>query len=285
MIRKTFIFVVVICCIFSCDFFKKDDAEDAIARVNDAFLYDQDIQGLVPPGSSSQDSTLIINRFINRWALEQLLMDGAQLNLSQPKQDELNNLVSQYKNDLYTKAYLDRLVKKNIDTIVSLEEAQLVYEKNKESFKLNEELIKFRYLATNENAIDLSIIEERFKRFNEEDKNYLDSIAVQFKSYSLNDSVWIKVSQVYTKVPALLKEDKSKLLKKSNFIQVKDSIDLYLVQVNDVLQPKDYAPLVYVKSTIDQIVINKRKLDLITKLENDITKDAIKNKAFEIYNK
>ena len=44
------------------------------------------------------------------------------------------------------------------------------------------------------------------------------------------------------------------------------------------------APLEYVKPTIDKIVINKRKLELIRELEKDITKDAIKNKKFEIYN-
>ena len=36
--------------------------------------------------------------------------------------------------------------------------------------------------------------------------------------------------------------------------------------------------------TIKQIVINKRKLELVRQLEKDITKDAIKNKQFEIYN-
>jgi hypothetical protein len=39
-----------------------------------------------------------------------------------------------------------------------------------------------------------------------------------------------------------------------------------------------------VNSTIKQIVINKRKLELIKQLKKDITKDAIKNKQFEIYN-
>ena len=79
-------------------------------------------------------------------------------------------------------------------------------------------------------------------------------------------------------------DNKKELLKKSNFLQLKDSLDLYLMQINDVLFQNDYAPLEYVKPTIDQIVINKRKLELIKQLEKDITKDAIKNNQFEIYN-
>ena len=86
------------------------------------------------------------------------------------------------------------------------------------------------------------------------------------------------------KIPVLNSENKSQLLKKSNFIQLKDSLGVYLMQINDVLMRNEIAPLEYVKPTIDQIVINKRKLELIKELEKDITKDAIKNNQFEIYN-
>lgn len=92
------------------------------------------------------------------------------------------------------------------------------------------------------------------------------------------------MSQVISKIPGVNSENKNQLLKKSNFVQLKDSLGVYLMQVNDVLLRNDTAPLEYVKPTIRQIVINKRKLELIKKLEKDITKDAIKNKEFEIYN-
>ena len=78
-------------------------------------------------------------------------------------------------------------------------------------------------------------------------------------------------------------ENKDQLLKKTNFLQLKDSLNLYLMQVNDVRLQNDYAPLDYVKPSIRQIVINKRKLELIKQLENDITKDAIENNKFQIY--
>ena len=118
---------------------------------------------------------------------------------------------------------------------------------------------------------------------NKIDKKILDSISIQFKSYSFNDSIWIKLTQVIKKIPAVNSENKNQLLKKSNFVQLKDSLGVYLMQINDVLVRNDTAPLEYVKPTIDQIVINKRKLELIKELEKDITKDAIKNKQFEIY--
>ncbi|MFI1743046.1 peptidyl-prolyl cis-trans isomerase [Thalassobellus sediminis] len=280
---KSFILLLLII-VTSCEFLKKTDGGVPVARVNNVYLYQEDIKDLVPEGTVSQDSTLLVQNFINKWATQQLFLDGALLNLSEEKQQTFNKLVDQYKNDLYTKAYLDALVRRSIDTIVNIQEVEDYYNGNKEAFKLNEELIKFRYIHVDENIIDFKNIEEKFKSFNEEDKKELDSISIQFKSYSLNDSIWIRINQVIDKIPALNAENKNQLLKKSNFVQLKDSLGVYLMQINDVLLRNDTAPLEYVKPTIDQIVINKRKLELIRKLEKDITKDAVKNKQFEIYN-
>ncbi|WP_445955164.1 peptidyl-prolyl cis-trans isomerase [Yeosuana sp.] len=269
----------------SCTFFFKETNDGIpVARVNDTYLYYDDIKGLVSEGTSKEDSILLVQNFINSWATQQLFVAGAKINLNESKQEAFNKLVTQYKNDLYSKAYVEALVKRSIDTLVSNEEAKAYYDSNQEVFKLNEELIKFRYIHVDENIIDFKNIEQKFKRFNNQDKKDLDSMAIQFKSYSLNDSIWIKVSQVINKISIMTPENKNELLKKSNFVQLKDSLGLYLMQINNVLLRNDTAPLEYVKPTIDQIVINKRKLELIKELEKDITKDAIKNKQFEIYN-
>lgn len=268
----------------SCQFFKETDDRTPIARVGEAFLYQEDIVNVVNAGTPPNDSIQIINGFIHRWATQQLLLIGAERNLPEKKQIDYNKLVEQYKKDLYTKAYLDALVMKSIDTAINDMQAQKVYEANQETFKLNEELVMFRYIKIPNNAINEDEIKMRFRRFEQEDQNYLDSISVQFKSYSLNDSIWVKASQITEKVNVLNSQNKKELLKKSNFIQLKDSLDLYLMQVKDVLFQNDLAPLEYVKPTIKQILVNKRKLELIKQLEKDITKDAIKNKQFEIYN-
>ena len=268
----------------SCQFFKKADDRTPIARVNDSFLYAEDIIDLTAQATTKNDSVVIVNGFINRWATQLLLLDGAERNLPETKQTDFNKLVDQYKKDLYTKAYLEALVKRSVDTVVNSIDAKSVYNDNQATFKLNEELIKFRYVALPKDNINEKDIEQRLRRFTQQDKTYLDSISIQFKSYSLNDSIWVKVSQVIDKLPVLHAENKNQLLKKSNFIQLKDSLDLYLMHIEDVLSKDDLAPLEYVRPTIKQIIMNKRKLELIKKFEKDITKDAIKNKQFEIYN-
>lgn len=284
LIKKAVYILLGCYLLVSCDFFKHTDDRTPIARVGESYLYKEDVEDLVAEGTSVEDSTLLVNGYITRWATQLLLVDGAQRNLPENIQDDFNKLVNQYRNDLFTNAYVEALVKRNIDTAVSISEAKKVYESNKESFKLNEELIRLRYLNISQNALNREDIEKRFKRFDAKDKRFLDSIAVQFKSYSLNDSIWVKASQVIEKISVLNADNKKELLKKSNFIQLKDSLDLYLIQIIEVLNHNDYAPLEYVKPTVNQIVINRRKLELIKQFEKDITKDAIKNNQFEIYN-
>lgn len=282
---KNIVVIITFCLLLSsCEFFKKEELGISVARVNDMYLYQSDIEDLISEGTSKEDSTIIVNNFINKWATQQLLIANAKINLSEEKQNEFNRLVEQYKSDLFTKAYQEALVNQNVDTTITIEEAKEVYERNKETFKLNEELMKFRYINVNENIDGIEEIKKRFKNFNYEDKRILDSISLQFKAYSLNDSIWIKVDQVYKNIPILNLKSKEELLKNSNFIELQDTIGLYLMQIKEVLHRNDIAPIEYVMPTIKQIVINKRKLEFIKQLEKDITKDAIKNNEFEIFN-
>jgi len=284
-LNKNSVIISCLCLLFlSCEFFKKEELGIPVARVNNIYLYQDDVKNLVSEETSKEDSTVIVNNFINRWATQQLLISNAKINLSLEKQSEFDRLVEQYKRDLYSKAYQEALVSKSVDTSVSVDEAREIYESNKEIYKLNEELIKFRYISLKENSINLDDIKKRFKRFDNSDKRVLDSIAIQFRSYSLNDSIWIRADQAISKISPIKAENKKELLKKSNFIELKDSLGLYLMQINDVLLRNEIAPIEFVMPTIKQIVINKRKLEFIKQLEKDITKDAIKNKQFELFN-
>src|SRR5699024_11396213 len=103
----------------------------------------------------------------------------------------------------------------------------------------------------------------------------------QFRQIIFNDSVWIKIVVLIAEFP-FIKEIADEL-KKDRFLELQDSIGVYLLKVEDRLERNDIAPLAFIKPTIKQILLNAQKLELIKKLEKDITEDAIKNKKFQIY--
>ncbi|WP_034922368.1 hypothetical protein [Gillisia sp. CAL575] len=279
-------FIVSLGCLIllqSCNYFQTAEEREVVARVNENYLYVDEIQSLVGEGVSGEDSTLMVNDFIKRWATQQLLIDKAKFNLSTAQQKEFDELVSNYKNELYSKAYADAMVAKRLDTTFNQNEIEEYYNEHLENFRLNEDLVKLRFINL-PNNLDFDDVKRKFIRFNEADKSDLDKISLQFKSYSFNDSVWVGTKSVYNRIIPLNDGNKSQLLKKSNFLQLEDSLEVYLVYVNDVLLRNDQAPLEYAVSTIKQILLNKRKANLVKELEKDITRDAIENKQFEIYN-
>ena len=266
----------------SCEFFKEKEDRIPIARVNNSFLYQEDIAALISENTSKEDSTLIVSNYINRWATQQILMDQAIINIPENKQENYNKLIAEYKRDLYTEAYKNTIVNKQLDSTVSQYDLENFYNENKQNFKLNDELFKVRYIQIDKDFTNLAQTSQKIERYNAKDKKDLMAESIQYKSFNLNDSIWVKKEALKTALPILQNTDEQKL-KNSDFIRLQDSLGVYLLKIEDRLNPNDIAPLSYVKPTIEQIILNKRKLDLIKKLEKDITTDAIKNNNFEIY--
>lgn len=266
----------------SCGYFQAEPQEGVVARVNNDYLYISDIEKMIPENTSAEDSTLIANNFITRWATQRLLIGQAEINLPSDKLGRFDKLVEEYKNDLLTDAYKNVIVGQQLDSTVTESEFESYYEEFKDNFKLTDVLLKMRFVQLPVTYEGLAKIKERFSRYNEKDKEALNSHTFQFTSYNLNDSVWIKKDVLLEALP-ILKTAKEEVLKKSNFTQLQDSLGVYLVKIEDVLNPNENAPLPYIKSTLRQIILNKRKLELIRKLETDITRDAIEHNNFEIY--
>ena len=282
--NKSFLAIISLLFFCSCNYLTQDASIIPIARVNSNYLYQDDITDLILEDTSKEDSTLIVNNFINRWATRQLLIDQSMINLPQEKQDFFNEMVSQYKMDLYTEAYKSSIILKQLDTIIQEKEYEDYYNLNKRNFKLNDELLKVRYIQVDKNFLNIKALEKKIKRYDSIDKKDLINLSIKFKSFNLNDSIWIKSDVLIGRLP-ILKKENSKVLKKPNYRQLQDSLGVYLIKIEAILKTNDIAPLSYVRPTIEQIILNKRKQNLLKKIKKDITIDAIKNKNFEIFTK
>ncbi|RBA29222.1 hypothetical protein [Flavobacterium tibetense] len=268
---------------FACDYIKKPQEPESVARVGDDFLFRSDLLNLVPNGTSKEDSVAIVKSFIDRWATQKLLFEAAELNLNSEKVDELNQLMKQYKVDLFTNAYLEELIIRKIDTVVSNDEINQYYEANKQFFKNPNELVKLRYINLVKENPKFEKIRAKFNSFTPKDKKELAEMAIQFKSYAFNDSIWVDVNQVYQKLPFINADNKENYISNGMSYQYPDSTTVWLVKVKQVLPKDNPTPLQFLRPTIKQVIINKRKVELIKTIENEITNDAFKNNKYEIY--
>lgn len=281
--QKIFISVFTVMLLVSCSYFKTEPVEEAVAKVGDNYLLKSDIKKILNSNISREDSLIVVNNYIQSWAQQQILLEKAKINLSEDKQSEFEDLIKQYRADLFINAYKEGLIAKSMDTTVSQEELQYFYEEHKINFKLNEDLVKLRYINLPSGYADLDHAKEAFQRFDKEDKEYLKNSAIKFKAYTFNDSIWVKSSSVVQKIPQINTDNKDSYLKKEHFFELSDSLGVYLVAVNEVLNRTEMAPLEYVEPTVKKIILNKRKLEFIKNLEKDLLDEATRKKEFEIF--
>ncbi|WP_299059308.1 hypothetical protein [uncultured Polaribacter sp.] len=278
--------VLFIYCAFlltSCQYFdmqeKEEHSSEIVAIVNTEKLFKEDLKDLLPRNISREDSLILVKSLIQDWAVKKLFLKAAENNYSSESLENINKLVQDYKESLLINNYKEDLIKQKLDTLVTEEEIEEYYLANNENFKLNEVLVKSKYLNFDNNLKDQKDIIELFKSDDIEEAEALERQQLSFKMYQLNDSVWTELDKILLKLPF----SKENLLKKSKFIQKQDSLGLYLVAIKDVLNRNDIAPLSYIKPTIKEMILHKRKIELIREIEKLIVKDATKNNNFKIY--
>lgn len=285
--KKLFSFMLILVLMNSCQFLgleKKDaSVEKPIASVHNVHLYKSDIQDLIPKNTNSKDSLLLVKSIIYSWAKQQLFRKKAEQNLTQQNSDKYNKLVQDYRQGLLVNGYKERLVKQQLDTAITEEMIVEYYDANSRNFRLNEALIKIKYLYLPNDMLDKKNIIQLFKSDDYDDLLTLENQGINFKGFNLNDSTWVKVEDVLLKNPKFKDFLAENLLKKSKFIQKEDSLGLYLVAVKDVLKRNDIAPKNYITPTIKQMILHKRKLELIREIEKTLINDAIQNKNFKEY--
>jgi hypothetical protein len=85
------------------------------------------------------------------------------------------------------------------------------------------------------------------------------------------------------KVMLNLPLSREELLNKTKYLEKQDSIGLYLISIKDVLSTNEIAPLSYIKPQIKQMILHRRKIQLIKDIEKILIQDATKNNNFKIY--
>jgi hypothetical protein len=275
--KTIFVYILLIIVFFSCN--NDDKKVNAVARVYNTYLYQDDINSKFPKNLSKEDSILYRNNFINNWATKQLLLQKAKINI-EDENDEISKLVATYEKELLIDKYKQAVLQQELDTVITENDIDNYYNKNKNIYRLNEDLIQLKYIHFSSDLNDKKEIIKMFKSNSDDNMNILIERELEFYSFNFNDSIWISYNLAKSKLPVLKNENK---IKKGQFIQKEDSLGVYLVAVKNLLLRNEIAPKSYVIPSIKQMILHKRKLELMKKIEQTIINDAINNKQFEQY--
>ena len=252
-----------------------------IAKAYDKELYLEDIKKNIPAGTSKKDSTAILQSYIQNWLQKQVVLKLAEDNLN----DDLKNVddqLEEYSNSLLAYAYEREYLREKLDTTISAEEIEKYYNEHTDNFQLKDNIVKCVYFKVPKNIPKLDKIRVLYKSEKENEKQIVQEFCYQYATdYYFNEAEWLLFDDLLKKVP-ISAYDKEQYLKNNRFIEVADSTSIYFINIKGFKIKESLSPLNFETDNIRNLIINKRKLDIINKMEKDAYNNAIKEKDVEI---
>jgi hypothetical protein len=92
--------------------------------------------------------------------------------------------------------------------------------------------------------------------------------------------MWVDVEKLNDFLPKSIDNQTQFLQRRVH--QQYDSLYVYYVRVNEYYLKGDIAPMNYIADKIRQIIIGKRRLEFMTKLENDLRREALNSNKIVI---
>jgi hypothetical protein len=266
----------------SCTTFFKKKTERVIARVDEDYLYESDIKSIIPPGTLPKDSLVLTGNYIDSWIRQKLIIHQAYRNLTGDQLD-FSRQLEDYKNSLIIFRYENALVSQKLDTLVTDEEITSYYDTNQQNFLLKENIVLIQYVKLPVGSTVTKQIKKLLVSDNLDDKNKLDRLCEdQAADYYLDDQNWLFFNDLVKQVP-IKTYNQEEYLKNHRDIELQDSLFIYLVRVRDFRIKESVSPLSLEKHRIREIILNKRKIEMLKRMHEDIYSSALKNNEFEIY--
>jgi hypothetical protein len=277
-----FAYLILFFVILSCKNDIRLTEEKPVARVLDKTLTAADMRGIFPEGVSTEDSIQIAKNYMEKWVRKQLLLNKAELNLTEDEKD-VKEQIENYRSSLLIYKYEQSLLKQRLDTTIRNEEIEEYYNQNASNFLLNRDIVKSIYIKVPLSAPEIYKLRQWYRSDDSESIRSLEAYCFQYaETYDFFNESWVDFSGLLDKIPVQIGNPGNFLHYRQN-LEASDSVYHYFVRIYDYALSGDPSPLELVKIEIEQIILNKRKIRLLNELETSIYNDAQNRGQFTLY--
>lgn len=283
------VFLLLTAIAAGCDFIKMrknsfNDMEDreAVARVNNTFLFKDELSGIATFGSTKDDSSARVEAYIDSWIRKELLIQEAarKININEA---EVERKILDYRYSLIAYEYQSYYIKKNLDTVFSDFEVKKYYDDNIDNFILKQNIVRATFIKVPRNAPKMNKLKDWMYSNDDDDKQQLKSYCLSFSAaYHLSDSTWMIFDDLVRNSPLMEIPNKIQFLKATPYYETRDENFVYFLKVDEYRISDNVSPLEFVTDEIKNIILNKRKVELAKKLEDEVYENALEHKDFEI---
>ncbi|MBI1306560.1 MAG: hypothetical protein GC181_08095 [Bacteroidetes bacterium] len=264
---------------------KKDDGhkkDRILAKVYDQPLYESEAMKALYGKYTREDSATVFYEFIQLWIREQTIIQKAKQVLTDFEKDKAD-LVLKYYNDLLVYELQQKMVAERLDTTVDEGEISEYYENNKENFELKENILRLKYCKLKEPVADLEKLWRLFISQDADDQLILQYHVNENEGYfQTDDSTWYSFNDVLKEIPIITYNQES-YLNNNKFIRFSDNGYSYYVHILDFRVKNNSSPLEFERQRIRDIILNKRKVELMQQIEDEIVEQTYKAQKVEIY--
>lgn len=282
MISKSMLFLILVTGILmvSC----KDSSEpeeDVVARVYDDVLLRSELAAKIPFGQSAVDSTRIADQIIKNWIHDKAVLNFAERNLSDSQKD-FSKQLQDYRSSLVTYAYERELINQKLDTVISDEEIKAYYDANIDNFKLKSYIVKLRFVKLNLEAPKQNKLEKWFKSDDEKDFEKLYEYCQKYaENFYFEENTWLYLQDVLKEVP-INETQWDNFLRNTTYYRFESGSFQYLVRFFDYKLKDDRSPLTLERGKITDLILNRRKVELINQMRDDVVTESYANKKIQV---
>lgn len=235
---------------------------------------------ILPENISADDSARLVDEYTENWIKHQLLLQKAELNVG--NNPEIRELVDKYKEQLLIENYLRLLVEHKAEIEPSDEQVAAFYEKNKEQYTLNENLLKGIFIVLPLDASNRDILDQLLKA-DDMDKTTIEAYCLQNAAkVDFFTEEWIPFRLIRQHMPELTQNEK-RVLSRQQFYEVEDTLFQYILKIEDHKLEGDISPLGFVKKELESYLLNANKVDYLQKMEKDIYDEAERKGLIQFY--
>lgn len=284
MVRVYFILLTLSVSLFACKKAIQTDEPDALVKVNDRILTRNEVESLIPKGTTSADSLLLAESYIKKWVKDELVLKIAQRNLGSDK-ETIDKLVGAYRRSLLRYRYQEKLIQEKLSDEIQESDVLTYYDTNKEKFVLDKNLIKGLFLKVPADAPNLSEVKTWYKSGNVASLEKIEKYSIQNAAiYEYFFDKWVDFDEIRNNIPNQISNPES-FLRTNKILEVTDSSFCYLLNIRQVLLKGQVEPFEYAEPRIREILINQRKLDFIKEFEEELYNDALDGGDVIFYSK
>ncbi|MBS2098010.1 hypothetical protein [Carboxylicivirga linearis] len=240
------------------------------------------VSSAVPNHLSAEDSIVFVQDYINRWIRSELLLRKAELNLN-PKEKNVEQLLEEYRRSLLIHKYQQKLLAQKFTPFITSSEIKKWYEDMEDNFRLEDVIIKGVFVTVPKTAPNINTLEKLYRSDDQEDLVKLETYCFQnAKKYEIFLDQWLPMEDINIALPEPIKRT-DQFVKYNKFYKTSDSLNQYFLSIKEYKLPSELAPIEYVEEKIKAVLVNKKRLEFLKQLENDLYEEGLDKKSVKFY--